>query len=207
MAVLRALRALCLAGLVLAAGPGCRSEPSAPAEPPAPAEPHRRVILLLLDAARPDRFACYGYPRVTTPEIDLLAARGVVFERHYAQGTGTRESVPALLYSRYFSVPIFPRDPQVPYSRPEDLFRRPDDEQISLPAAFEQAGFLTAAISAHLWTGRETPFAAEFMEMHDLTVGHQSRQYPYPRARQVIDFTIGWLRQNRDRDVFLYVHL
>lgn len=198
---------LCLAGLVLASAPGCRSERSAPASPPAPAESHRRVILLLLDAARPDRFSCYGYPRVTTPEIDLLAARGVVFEHHYAQGTGTRESIPALLYSRYFSVPIFPSDPQVPYSRPEDLFRRPDDEQISLPAAFERAGFLTAAISAHLWTGRETPFAAEFLEMHDLTVGHQDRRYPYPRARQVIDFTIDWLRQNHDRDVFLYVHL
>ena len=139
--------------------------------------------------------------------MDRLAAGGVVFERHYAQGTGTRESVPALLFSRYFSVPLFPSDPQVPYSRPEDLFRRPDDEQISLPAAFEQAGFLTAAISAHLWTGRDTPFAAEFEEMHDLTAGHQDRKYPYPRAPQVIETTLGWLREHRSRDVFLYVHL
>ncbi len=165
------------------------------------------MILLLLDAARSDRLSCYGYARATTPEIDRLAAGGVVFERHYAQGTGTRESVPALLYSRYFSVPIFPNDPQVPYSRPDDLFRRPDDEQISLPKAFEQAGFLTAAISAHLWTGRETPFAAEFEQMHDLTVGQQDRLYPYPRADEVIDFTIDWLRDHRGSDFFLYVHL
>ena len=38
-----------------------------------PPEPRRHVIVVMLDAARPDRFSCYGYPRETTPEMDRLA--------------------------------------------------------------------------------------------------------------------------------------
>src|SRR5215467_11029510 len=67
------------------------------------AKPHRQVIFLLLDAARPDRFSSYGYERTTTPNIDNLAEAGVVFENHFAQATATRDSLPSLLYSRYYS--------------------------------------------------------------------------------------------------------
>lgn len=173
----------------------------------APEEPRRQAVLLLLDAARPDRFSSYGYSRQTTPEMDSLAASGVVFHQHYAQGTGTRVSVPALLYSRYYSVPIFPNDPQVPYASPKTLFRKRDDEQISFVKAFQRSGFRTAAISAHLWTGADTPFAAEFMEMNDLTARFTSNKYPYPLARNVIDATIRWIEEHKDEDFFLYVHL
>lgn len=174
---------------------------------PAQARAGRHVLLILLDAARADRFSCYGYGRATTPEMDRLAAAGVVFERHYAQGTDTRTSLPSLLASRYFALPLFPDNPQVPYSEPGDLFHRPDDSQVSLPRAFAGAGFLTAAITAHLWTGEGTAFAAEFQELHDLTERYSSEAYPYPRAEPVIEFARGWLEEHRERDLFLYLHL
>ncbi|MCP4664517.1 MAG: sulfatase [bacterium] len=198
----RARCPLCLACLLLAAViaglPGCRRESMAP---------RRQVLLILIDAARPDHFSTYGYARTTTPEMDRVAADAVVFRHHYAQGTGTRVSIPSLLYSRYYGLPIFPNDPQVPYSAPAELFRRGDDAQISIAKAFESAGFKTAAISAHFWTGEDTPFAMEFMEMHDLSAGHEDSQYPYPRARDVIDFAIQWITANHERDYFLYIHL
>ncbi len=136
----------------------------------------RHVIVIMLDAARPDRFSCYGYPRLTTPEIDRLAAEGVVFHRHYAQATATRWSIPSMLYSRYFCAPIFPNSRHVPFSSPTALFRRPDDARISLPKAFERAGFKTAAISTHLWIGEDTPFAAEFTEANELVPGPDEEQ-------------------------------
>jgi arylsulfatase A-like enzyme len=43
------------------------------------AEPRRSVILISVDALRPDHMSCYGYPRKTTPHLDKLAARGVNF--------------------------------------------------------------------------------------------------------------------------------
>lgn len=161
----------------------------------------------MLDAARADRFGSYGYHAGITPKIDHLAERGVVFEQHYAQGTNTRESMPPLLFSRYLAPPLFPDDPQVPYAYPSELFARPDSEQISLPKALERAGFVTAAISAHLWTGKETLFAAEFSEMHDLTLNHEDARYPYPRAEAVIDRAVAWIDEHRNDDAFLYLHL
>ena len=183
--------------LLLAVLGGCGRDAPAP----------RQVILIMLDAARPDRFSCYDYGRPTTPEMDRLAAEGIVFRRHYAQATSTRASLPALIYSRYFCAPIFPNSRHVPYSRPSDLFRRPDEAQVSLPMVYEVAGFKTAAITAHDWTGKETPFAAEFTEMHDLTPGLRDRKYGYPRAEYVIDYVIRWLEQNEGQDFFLYLHL
>jgi arylsulfatase A-like enzyme len=41
------------------------------------------VIYLILDAAGARHFGCYGYGRRTTPEIDRLAAEGVVFENAF----------------------------------------------------------------------------------------------------------------------------
>ncbi len=178
--------------------PGCERKPP---------EVRRQAILFLLDAARPDRFSCYGYQRATTPEMDRLAARGVVFREHFAQGTATRVSLSSLMFSRFYSLPLFPNSRQVPYSNPADLFRGPDDAQISFVKALESAGLRTAAVSAHIWTGENTAFASEFGEMHDLATRFDGGDRPYPSAETVIDYAINWIRENKDRDYFLYVHL
>jgi len=43
----------------------------------------RHVVLISLDTCRPDRLSCYGYPKKTTPNIDRLAAHGVLFANAY----------------------------------------------------------------------------------------------------------------------------
>ncbi len=185
--------------LVLLAGPlsGCAGSPSS-----------RRAILIMLDAARPDRFGCYGYPKPTTPSIDALAAHGAVFRNHFTQGTFTRTALPPLLYSRYYVRPVFPNSDQVPYSTPEDLFRTLDAESISLPRALGENGVYTVMISAHTWLRPGTEFAGEFDETYDLSsVLSVDEKYGYPRAEDVIDFTIDWLRESPHDDFFIYLHL
>jgi arylsulfatase A-like enzyme len=168
----------------------------------------RGAILILLDAARADRFSAYGYPRPTTPSMDRLAGRGVVFRNHYTQGTYTRSALPSLLYSRYYFPPLFPNSDRVPFSAPRDLLRAPDPESLSLPRALSLAGFRTAMISAHLWLKPQTQFASEFDEAYDLsTLLVPDGERRHPRAEQVIDFAIAWLDRNADRDYFLYLHL
>lgn len=197
--ILNCCRIACVVGSIgLAPQLGCRQDQD---------KPPRQAILILLDAARPDHFSCYGYERTTTPEMDRLAAGGVVFRRHFAQATATRASVSSMMYSRYYCLPLFPNSPQVPYSNPASLFRSPDDAQMSFVKALEAAGFTTAAISAHLWTGEDTAFADEFMEMHDLTTRIRDRERPYPSAELMIDDTIDWIGKNKEKDYFLYLHL
>lgn len=166
----------------------------------------RQVVFVLADALRPDRLSCYGYHRQTSPELDALARQGLVFEQHFAQATHTRTSLPLLLYSRYFSIPIFPLTGAVPFSEPENLFLRVDDEAVSLPRALSRSGMKTAMISAHSWLRKETPLATEFDEFYDLTV-LLSDYRGAPSAAQAVEYTLEWLEKNTNNDFLLYLHL
>lgn len=191
------LLALLACGLCLALTGTCRKEPAP-----------RRVIFILLDAARPDRFSCYGYERLTTPNIDALAESGAVFLNHFSQGTATRDSLPTFFYSRYFSPPLFPLSRSVPLQSPESLFRTIDAEATSLPRALSGAGLKTAMISAHTWINAGSLMAEEFDEFHELAATlDYPEKYAKPRAEQVIDYVLEWLERHRNEDYFLYLHL
>ena len=45
------------------------------------------VLLVTADQWRGDCLSCLGHPAVRTPNLDRLAADGVLFERHFAQAT------------------------------------------------------------------------------------------------------------------------
>ncbi len=62
------------------------------------------VILITLDTTRADRIGCYGFPNVETPTLDLLASRGVRFERCYAQTPLTLPSHTSIMTG---TLPIF----------------------------------------------------------------------------------------------------
>lgn len=47
----------------------------------------KNVLFIMCDQLRWDYLSCYGHPYLHTPNIDALAARGVRFERAYAQST------------------------------------------------------------------------------------------------------------------------
>ena len=70
------------------------------------------VILISLDAVRPDHLGCYGYARQTSPNIDALAEKGVLFEQAIAASYWTLPShasiFSGLLPPRHGA--IFPRN-------------------------------------------------------------------------------------------------
>jgi arylsulfatase A-like enzyme len=63
----------------------------------------RNVLLILVDALRADHLGCYGYERPTSPNIDRLAAEGLLFTDAYAQGSRTKETTASLVTSYYAS--------------------------------------------------------------------------------------------------------
>ena len=52
----------------------------------APLKPSElNVLLFTLDTTRADHIGCYGYPQIQTPNIDALAAEGILFQNATAQ--------------------------------------------------------------------------------------------------------------------------
>ncbi len=58
------------------------------------------LVVVNVDALRADHLGFHGYARPTSPFLDGLAARGVVFERAISSSSYTRESVASLLTGR-----------------------------------------------------------------------------------------------------------
>ncbi len=82
-----------------AARPPRLSELPAPRITDSLQKPH--VLLVVLDAARPDHLGCYGYSRPTSPHLDRFAGQGIIFENAFAPSAYTMESAPSLFTSTY----------------------------------------------------------------------------------------------------------
>jgi choline-sulfatase len=59
------------------------------------------VVLVVVDALRPDHLGCYGYDHPTSPVIDSLAGTGVLFEAAITQAPWTKTSFSSFLTSLY----------------------------------------------------------------------------------------------------------
>jgi len=59
------------------------------------------IVLITLDCVRPDFLGCYGCQAVRTPNLDRLAARGVVFEQAITQAPNTWVSHAGILTGLY----------------------------------------------------------------------------------------------------------
>lgn len=55
------------------------------------------VILVVVDAMRPDRMSTYGFTRETTPNLTKLADDGVIFTNYYVNGNWTRPTSTTML--------------------------------------------------------------------------------------------------------------
>jgi arylsulfatase A-like enzyme len=169
------------------------STSTAPA-PPAAAPPAGAldVVLVTIDTVRADHVSAYGYPRSTTPSLDALAARGVRFERAYASGPSTRESLPALLTSRHNST--------LPASRVDGRTQATPPPGTALARRFRQAGYATASTLSR--RGLLAPAAYDGFED---TLGHGS--FEPGASPAVTDAALAWVDGRApDRPLFLWVH-
>ncbi|MFQ5706560.1 MAG: sulfatase-like hydrolase/transferase [bacterium] len=59
------------------------------------------VVLLIVDTLRADHLSCYGYEKETSPAIDEVAKRGVLFEQTYVQWASSLPSHASMMTSMY----------------------------------------------------------------------------------------------------------
>jgi arylsulfatase A-like enzyme len=76
-------------------------ERKALAQLPAAARGAQNVLVLVVDTLRADHLSTYGYRRATSPNLDRLAAEGVLFEEAYSTSSWTPPSHASMLTGRY----------------------------------------------------------------------------------------------------------
>jgi choline-sulfatase len=134
------------------AGIACGEAPSA-SEPP-------NLLLVVLDTFRADRLGVAGYPLPTTPNLDALARRGVVFRNAYAPATWTKPSMASLFTSVY---PTEHGIQDYPAGGAGPLVARGLHESFETVAeSLRDAGYTTAAIANQVHLKRQLGFAQGF---------------------------------------------
>lgn len=61
----------------------------------------RNILLIVVDTLRPDHLGCYGYHRDTTPQLDRLAAQGVVLDNLWSASNFTAPAFTSLFSGKY----------------------------------------------------------------------------------------------------------
>jgi len=155
------------------------------------------VIVVTIDTTRADRVGCYGFDGVKTPAIDRLAAEGVLFEQAAA-------TIPITLPSHCsLFTGLIP--PHHGVRNNGNYFLRADVE--TLAEILEGKGYDTAAfVSAFVLNskyGLDQGFQVYEDAVHDSSavVTIEERN-----ARETADLVIEWLRRERKRPYFLWVH-
>jgi arylsulfatase A-like enzyme len=148
------------------------------------------VLLVILDAARADRFGCYGYGKATTPEIDRIAAEGVVFERAFTPAVYTLGAMSSLWTSQY---------PDRHHGDVSFSARLPSD-RLTLADVLSGQAIHTAGFVANTVAGGLNGFDRGFQEFHEVWRELGSRGDVFGKALPP------FFEKNRDRRFFAYVH-
>ena len=132
---------------------------------PAAATGSPNVVLIVYDALRADHVSSYGYPRLTSPEIDKLAKEGVLFENAVSTSSWSLPSHASLVTGRY----QFEHGADNPQREPwfgwgDTSFNR----YPTIGQALEKKGYRTGAFSANrVFFTRSCGFGRGFLHFED----------------------------------------
>lgn len=144
------------------------------------------VLVVVLDAAGARHFGCYGHARRTTPNIDRIAAEGILFERAYTPAVFTRSAMASVWTSQ------LPDEHHAALSYDEPL-------PAGIPTLAEivsAAGITTAGFVGNNMAGTAFGLHRGFSEFYRLSY----------RAEVLREYFHGWLSRNAQRRFLAYVH-
>lgn len=118
---------------------GCADTTDPEAEAARPPGPN--IIYILADDLGYGDLSCYGQKRFTTPNIDRLAAEGMLFTQHYSGATVCAPSRSALLTGQHTGHTFIRGNHEI---KPEGQYPLPD-ETTTLAESLKKAGYVTGA--------------------------------------------------------------
>ena len=144
------------------------------------------VLIITIDALRPDHLSCYGYKRDTSPNIDSLAKEGVIFKQAISQAAATHPSNCSFFTSSYPYMHIIGGES---YLNPA---------KISLANVLNNAGYKTIFLTDYSTIiGAIKGFSNEF----DFYIPLNENE-----PEKVTDSALNVLTENRNKKFFLWVY-
>lgn len=147
------------------------------------------LVLIVQDTQRADRLGCYGYERDTSPALDALAARGLLFEEAHATSSWTWPATASILTGE------LPERHGVTSNESCYLF----DGERTIAERLREQGYLTAAFTCNPLIVSQQNFDQGF----DAFDGAST----FRKTDEVLPDVLAWLRAHRAARFFLYLHL
>ncbi len=155
------------------------------------------VVLITLDTVRADHLHSYGYVKIKTPNIDALAARGVLFEKAVAQTPMTGPSHASMFTGT---------NPNVHNVRDNGFALQPSS--VTLATDLKTHGWGTAAFISASVLKKYFGFGQGFTTYDDQMPQISSGNGAYSRPGNIaVDHAIQWLNAQPKKPFFLWVHL
>ena len=162
--------------------------------------PHQGpIVLITVDGLRADRLPAYGGPSGATPNIDLLAARGIVFERAYTHSPLTLPAHAALITG------------QLPFENGvrDDGGYALKDQARTIAGLLRNRGFSTgAAVSSFLL--RRTTGLAQGFSYYDAEIPDQPLEegvLPQRPGAATFEAADRWIKSQSGQRYFLFLQV
>jgi arylsulfatase A-like enzyme len=151
---------------------------------------HPNIILIVVDTLRADRTSAYGYARPTTPALERLASRGILYESAYSTSSWTWPSTASILTG------LEPAEHGVV----SDLTCYLSEELTTLAEALQEQGWTTAAFSGNPLVAPNKNFGQGF-ETFDVAPS------TFSTSDRIVPDALKWLEAHAAVRFFLYLHL
>jgi arylsulfatase A-like enzyme len=149
------------------------------------------IVFITIDTLRADHLGSYGSPRNTTPNIDKIAEKGVLFENAISQAPWTLPSMMSMFTSLY----------------PSELGAKGIGYKVkysilTIPEYMRNNFYNTIGVTSHIIVSKIYTFDQGFNTFN---------QDPITRvdelsAKMLTDKAIGYVTANKDDKFFLWVH-
>lgn len=154
------------------------------------ASPERpNLVMVVMDTQRADRTVPYGYARPTTPNLELLAQRGLLFEDATSPSSWTWPATASLMTGL----------PPAAHGVLDNHSGFLSSELQTLAEALQDRGFVTGGFSGNPIVSPQRNFDQGFE--------HFESSLESVKGDQVVPRALEWLNQARKHRFFLYVHL
>ena len=157
----------------------------------------RNVVLISIDTCRADYLSCYGYERLTTPNIDGVASEGILFENVI---TPVPMTLPAHASMLTGTIPPF-------HGIHDNLNYQVAESNVTLAEILKENGFSTGAIISAFVLDRDFGLNQGFDTYNDrFEDEHKAGIIQERKGDEATRLSLDWLDEHKSERFFYFLH-